>query len=33
MEEGTQYYPAAGADMDSRVVADIFFVATDEWFA
>ena len=33
MEAGTQYYSAPGADMDRRVVADIFFVATDEWFA
>ncbi len=33
MEAGTQYYSAPGVDMDSRVVADIFLTAADEWFA
>jgi hypothetical protein len=32
MEAGTQHYSAPGADMDRRVVIDIFFVATDERF-
>ena len=29
MESGTQYNSAPGADMDCRVIIDIFFVATD----
>ena len=33
MEAGTQYYSTTGVDMDSRVVIDIFFVATDGRFA
>jgi len=33
LEASTQYCSAAGADMDRRVVIDIFFVATDERFA
>ena len=33
MEASTQYCSAPGADMDRRVVIDIFFVATDVWFA
>ena len=33
MEAGTQYCSAPGADMDRRIVVDIFFVATDVWFA
>jgi hypothetical protein len=33
MEASTQYCSAPGADMDRRVVIDIFFVGTDVWFA
>jgi hypothetical protein len=33
MEESTQYCSAPGADMDRRVVIDIFFAAADGWFA
>jgi hypothetical protein len=33
MEAGTQYCSAPGADMDRRIVIDIFFVSTDAWFA
>jgi hypothetical protein len=29
MEAGTQYFSAPVADMDCRVVIDIFFVPTD----
>src|SRR5580704_5390009 len=29
----TQYCSAPGADMDSRVVIDVFFAVTDEWLA
>ena len=32
MEASTQYYSAPGADMDSRVVAAIFFSAADGSF-
>jgi hypothetical protein len=33
MEAGTQYCSAPGADLDRRVVIDIFFIATDGRFA
>ncbi|HMC85399.1 MAG TPA: hypothetical protein VKI61_07730 [Chitinophagaceae bacterium] len=29
MEASTQYWSAPGADMDRRVVSDIFFAAAD----
>src|SRR5436853_6149935 len=33
LEAGAYYYSAPGADMDRRVVIDIFFVAAYGWFA
>jgi hypothetical protein len=31
MEANAQYYSAPGANMDRRVVTDIFFIAADGW--
>jgi len=33
MEEGARHFSAPGADMDRRVVIDIFFVAANERLA